>query len=203
MVVKVGDVDEASKTRKKMVQSYSGEAEGDEDKAIRNMQGVALNLETAKTLDKTNGGRLRDCIVYLWALGKAEGIDSVEVGEGQSGEEVEDPNVAKFYLPSQEERMKDDTPENKEAMAKRVAIGQSLTEEQRRQMVDTLWGSRKLLEPTPPGSALGALHRIPLIDNAIARSSYRWKTLQPSPEEQWLLDNVDKWVKEGLIEEIK
>ena len=50
---------------------------------------------------------------------------------------------------------------------------------------------------------LGALHRIPLIDNAIARSSYRWKTLQPTPEEQWLLENVDKWVGEGLIEEIK
>ena len=38
-----------------------------------------------------------------------------------------------------------------------------------------------------------------LIDDRIARASYRWKTEVPTEEEKWLMDHVEEWVGEGLI----
>src|SRR6185437_15072032 len=201
-IMLLGSQEEAMKNRKGMVSSFLMEADGQEKRAIQYMQEDSLKLTDKKTTDVETLKKLKDFITYLWALTKAEEIERIEIGTHKLGDEMEDKEISKYYLPTEEERMKDGTPMSREDMLEMITIGPELDEKQKHQMADLLWVKRGLLKPLPPGKARGIIHRIDVKAETVARSMYKWRTKEAKEEEKWLMENTDKWIQQGLIEEI-
>src|SRR6185437_1929899 len=122
-IMLLGSQEEAMKNRKGMVSSFLMEADGQEERAIQYMQEDSLKLTDKKTTDAETFKKLKDFITYLWALTKAEEIERIEIGTHKLGDEMEDKEISKYYLPTEEERMKDETPMSREDMLKMVTIG--------------------------------------------------------------------------------
>ena len=78
-----------------------------------------------------------------------------------------------------------------------------LEEKKKQQLMNVVWPRKEVLGAMVAGGALGAIHTITLTSDSVARASYRWKTAEPTDEERWLLEHVDEWVKDGLIEEAR
>jgi hypothetical protein len=81
-----------------------------------------------------------------------------------------------------------------------MAFGQ-MDNRMKKDLVRAIWPHRSAMGPMLPGGAIGATHTIDIESDKIARASYRWKGKEYTEEEQWLVDHVGEWLKEGIIEE--
>src|SRR6185437_2464565 len=126
VILLLGGQEEAMRNRRVMTLSFLKEANGQEDRAIGYMVEDSLKLMDKRATDGETKKRLKDLITYSWVLMKAEETERIEIGAHKLGEELEDREISKYYLPTEEERMKDETPMNREEMLKMVTIGPQL-----------------------------------------------------------------------------
>ena len=122
-------------------------------------------------------------------------------GNPNSPLEEEDTGI-QMTLPEKKERRREENIKSEKDLLKQMKFGKNLSLEEKAQMADVIFKYKEVLGSMVPGGAKASVHSIDLLHDTPARTRYQWSEQEKNRKaNQWLLDHVQEWLEEGLIEE--
>ena len=83
-----------------------------------------------------------------------------------------------------------------------MKLGKELAIDEKSSLAQVIFKYKEVLGSMVPGGAKGAMYTIDLINETPARTRYKWSEHDKNKTaNEWLLDHVQEWINEGLIEE--